>query len=140
MDDTRDWPTGRLLSTAARLVEHAWNERLAAHGLTHAGVIALHVLGDGPLPQTHLAARCQVEDQTMSRTLERLERQGFVDRVRDASDRRRVLVSRTVAGGHVVELATRLERELVPPVADPAEFRQALVDIVEALQGARWPG
>ena len=44
-----DWPTGRLLSTAARLVEHAWVEALEQLGLSHAGLIVLHVLGQGPL-------------------------------------------------------------------------------------------
>jgi hypothetical protein len=38
------WPTGRLLSTASRLVEHAWAEALESHGLTHAGLIVLHFL------------------------------------------------------------------------------------------------
>ena len=65
-----DWPTGRLLSTAARLVEHAWVEVLDELGLTHAGLIVLHVLGEGPFSQRELARRARVETQTMSRTLE----------------------------------------------------------------------
>ena len=67
-----DWPTGRLLSTAARLVEHAWVEALEQLGLSHAGLIVLHVLGPGPLSQTELAKVARVEAQTMSRTLEGL--------------------------------------------------------------------
>ena len=38
MEDPASWPTGRLLSTAARLVEHAWAEHLESVGITHADV------------------------------------------------------------------------------------------------------
>jgi DNA-binding MarR family transcriptional regulator len=72
-----EWPTGRLLVTAARLVEHAWLDGLAEHGLSHAGLIALHLLGEEPTNQTDLAERARVENQTMSRTLDRLERDLF---------------------------------------------------------------
>ena len=44
MSYRNQWPTNRLLSTAARLVEHAWNESLASLGITHAGVMVLDVL------------------------------------------------------------------------------------------------
>ncbi|WP_414171252.1 MarR family winged helix-turn-helix transcriptional regulator [Clavibacter tessellarius] len=73
-DELASWPTGRLLSTAARAVEHAWAEALTTLGVTHAGLIALHLLRDGPLSQIQLARSAHVETQTMSRTLERLER------------------------------------------------------------------
>lgn len=138
--DSRDWPTGRLLSTAARLVEHAWNERLAAHGLTHAGVIALHVLGDGPLPQTQLAGRCRVEDQTMSRTLERLERDGYVTRDRDTQDRRRVIVTRTAAGSSALAAASQGEADLVGELEDEAVFRAQLVQIIRGHDRSRRGG
>ena len=73
-----DWSLGRLLSTAARLVEHDWNAWLAERGLTHAGLLALHALDEGPLTQRRLAAASRVEEQTMSRVLDRLERTGHV--------------------------------------------------------------
>ena len=84
----RDWPTGRLLSTASRMVEHAWLEALSALGLSHAGLIVLHLLEDGPSTQVDLAVRARVEAQTMSRTLHRLEREGFVRRRAPRSSRR----------------------------------------------------
>ena len=87
-DDLTSWPTGRLLSTAARLVEGAWAARLAEQGLTHDGLMALHELGQSqPLPVLELASRCQVTPQTMTRTLDRLERDGLVRRERAAGDR-----------------------------------------------------
>lgn len=136
------WPAGRLLSTAARLVEHAWNAHLAEHGLTHAGVLVLHLLGDGPLSQQALATASQVEAQTMSRTLDRLERTGHVRRTRDTTDRRRVLVSRTARGTRVLRGATATataDRLVLEGLADPDAFRRDLVAIIARLGGDRWP-
>ena len=77
--DAADWSLGRLLSTAARMIEHDWNAWLATHDLTHAGLLALHALEDGPLTQRKLAAASRVEEQTMSRVVARLERAGYVE-------------------------------------------------------------
>src|SRR4051794_34990633 len=62
-DDREDWVTGRLLVTAARLVEHAWNARLRADGVSHAGLIVLSTLGRGPTSQRELAADQHVTEQ-----------------------------------------------------------------------------
>jgi DNA-binding MarR family transcriptional regulator len=132
----RDWPTGRLLSTASRIVEHAWLEALGSLGLSHAGLIVLHLLEAGPTTQVDLAARARVEAQTMSRTLNRLEREGFVRRRADADDRRRRLVERTPEGAEVFGRARRIEAELFPPVPDVAALREALLDIIGRSTGA----
>ena len=79
-DPLAAWPTGRLLATAARATENRWHAALDGLGLTHAGLVALHLLDDGPLAQADLARAARVEAQTMSRTLDRLERAGHVRR------------------------------------------------------------
>gem|GEM_PF-1262531 len=124
--------------TAARLVEHAWAEALEKQGLTHAGLIALHLLDAGPLSQTELAKRARVENQTMSRTIERLEREGFVARAADEVDRRRRVVTRTDAGHRVWELTRTLEAELFPPLGDPDVLRSTLLDLIRSSSDARW--
>jgi DNA-binding MarR family transcriptional regulator len=131
------WPTGRLLSTAARLVEHAWADALEKQGLTHAGLIALHLLDAGPLSQTELAKRARVQTQTMSRTIERLEREGFVARESDASDRRRQVVSRTSAGRAVWERTSELEAEIFPKLDDQDALRATLLGIIRSSSN-RW--
>jgi DNA-binding MarR family transcriptional regulator len=132
------WPTGRLLSTAARLVEHAWAEALEEQGLTHAGLIALHLLESGSLNQTDLARRARVENQTMSRTIDRLEREGFVTRVPDPADRRRQLVTRTDAGRRVWERTRSLEAEVFPTLGEPEALRATLLSIIRSSSGDRW--
>jgi DNA-binding MarR family transcriptional regulator len=132
------WPTGRLLSTAARLVEHAWAEALEARGLTHAGLIALHFLDAGPLNQTELARRAKVENQTMSRTIERLERRGLVQREADPADRRRMIVTRTAEGTAAWASTRSLESEVFPSVSDPAQLRARLLEIISKSAKDRW--
>jgi DNA-binding MarR family transcriptional regulator len=134
------WPTGRLLSTAARLVEHAWIEALAHLGLTHAGLVALHLLDAGPHSQTDLARRARVETQTMSRTIERLEREGFVERQTDAADRRRQVVTRTASGRAAWEAGKSLEAEVFPDLRDQGTLRDALLEIIHSTSESRWSG
>ena len=133
-----EWPTGRLLSTASRLVEHAWLEALDELGLSHAGLIALHLLGEEPTNQTDLAARARVENQTMSRTLDRLEREGFIIRERDARDRRRHIITRTAAGAAAWQSAKTLEADVFPVIADPPGLRRALLELIKAGTARRW--
>ncbi|MDQ0031234.1 MarR family winged helix-turn-helix transcriptional regulator [Arthrobacter bambusae] len=135
MPDMERWPTGRLLSTAARLVEHAWNEKLRGMDLTHAGVIVMEVLAvKGPTTQSTLAQIVRVQAQTMGKTLSRLEAHGHVSRARSMSDRRSQVVSLTEAGEHTLGLATQLEREVLEPVpVDTAKLRRELQALVREL-------
>ena len=137
-DPMQKWPTGRLLSTAARLVEHAWTEALEKRGLTHAGMIALHFLDAGPLSQTDMARLAKVETQTMSRTVERLERAGFIERRADDNDRRRMLVTRTRAGDEAWASIRTVESEVFPAHSDSPELRAKLLEIIHRASEGRW--
>lgn len=137
-DAMAGWPTGRLLSTAARLVEHAWVEALEQLGLTHAGLVVLHLLDAGPLSQTELARNARVEVQTMSRTLERLEREGYVGRAKHPDDGRRHVVTRTQAGERAWQSARTLEADFFPKAADNPEMRAALLRIIESTSAGRF--
>jgi DNA-binding MarR family transcriptional regulator len=88
-DQQRDeWVTGRLLGTAARLVERSWNVRLREHGVSHAGLIVLSTLARGPVSQRGLADDQHVTEQTIGRTIAHLESTGHVARSSDPTDRR----------------------------------------------------
>jgi len=138
--DQTEWPTGRLLSMAARLVEGAWSQRLAEQGLTHAGLLAIHELHPGTaLPVQELAARTQVTPQTMTRTLDRLERDGLVTRDRAADDRRRVEVRLTPVGHRAYVEALDMaaaEPDLVGGVVDLPALRANLLAIIDHLSSA----
>ena len=128
------WPTGRLLSTAARVVEQRWTDRLDELGLSHAGLIVLHTLREGERSQRELARRCQVTDQTMSRTLDRLHRAGYLDRVPDTTDGRRTLARLTTRGREALDRAERIARDdtsVIGALGDDRAFRQQLITLIE---------
>ena len=131
-DEIDDWPTGRLLSTAARLIERRWNDALAEIGLSHAGLIVLHLLEEGPLTTGDLARRARVQAQTMTRTVEHLERDGCVRRVADRSDRRRRVVERTPEGERRFASVWGIEARLFPDVEGVGQLRMALLSIIKA--------
>ena len=140
MPDMEHWPTGRLLSTAARLVEHAWNERLVRIGVTHAGVIALGVLdSQGPMTQAHLAQIVRVQAQTMGKTLSRLESHGHVVRVRNDLDRRSHMVSITPQGVEALREAQDIESTLIEGgELMSEELRGQLRNVIRELGNPRW--
>jgi DNA-binding MarR family transcriptional regulator len=138
--DVASWPTGRLLSVAARVVEGRFDRFLAERDLSHAGLIALHHLAAGPLAQRQLAHLCRVTDQTMSRTIERLERTGHVTRTTDDNDRRRTLVLITPDGTAALAAARLEERkseQLLGAVDDYDHFRQQLITLITAATDRR---
>ncbi len=137
-DGPQSWSLGRLLSTAARMVEHDWNAWLAEQGITHAGLLALDALEAGPLGQRQLAAASRVEEQTMSRVLDRLVRTGHVERRRDTVDRRRLVVSLTPQGRRTlgdIRAADIADALVADRLSDPTGFRAELVRLVAATSG-----
>jgi DNA-binding MarR family transcriptional regulator len=121
--DPTDWTAGRLLSAAARKVERAWNAHLAGWDLNHASLpVLLHLLA-GPRSQREIAARVGVTEQTMSRTILRLERTGLITRSLHPTDRRRVDVAITADG-----------RRAALEAADVPRAEQILADVLTAEQ------
>ncbi|MBT4427649.1 MAG: MarR family transcriptional regulator [Rhodospirillaceae bacterium] len=100
--------TSQLVSVAARLFSRALQARFAEHDVS-AGQwpLLLYLWEQDGLSQKQLARRVQIEEPTTTRTLDRMERDGLVRRVRDENDRRRINVFLTERGQH-------LREELVP--------------------------
>ena len=129
------WPTGRLLSAAARRVERAWDAYLEQWGLTHASVPVLVVLAPGTLSQRQIAAQMHVTEQTIGRVVRNLEQAGHVTRERHASDRRRFVVAITPTGREA--LASLDDKNVTEALigtsltpAGVAELRTLLIQLV----------
>lgn len=142
-NDRDEWVTGRLLVTAARLVEHAWNARLRADGVSHAGLIVLSTLGAGPCSQRELAADQHVTEQTIGRTIAHLESTGHVIRRADPDDRRRRLVGLTESGQALLtdmfDTGERLTDDILRAEGvDVPQFRSALTTLIAAMDPARF--
>ncbi|AZI59069.1 MarR family transcriptional regulator [Nakamurella antarctica] len=142
--DPAIWPTGRLLSMAARMVEHAWNQTLAAADVTHAGMMVLHRLDAGAGSQRDIAKAQGVQEQTIARTLTHLEERGYVSRSVDAADKRRRRVEITDSGRELLlSLAgdgeKLTEQVLTARGQDVTQLRDALAGLVSGLSERRWP-
>ncbi len=132
-----EWPTGRLLSAAARRVGRGGGAYLAGWSLTHASLPVLAVLVGGSRSQRELARELHVTEQTTSRMLAGLERIGYVNREPHAADRRRRTVALTDAGWRALDALNdpgAIEM-LVGSALDAeqlSELRRLLVQLVEA--------
>jgi len=131
------WPTGRLLSMAARRVERSWDAYLERWSLTHATLPVLAVLAAGPRSQREVAGALKVTEQTMSRMLVGLEQVGYVRREPHTADRRRHVVAVTDAGLDALQAIddpTVLERMVSASLtADQVrELRAMLLTIIAA--------
>lgn len=135
--DPTVWPTGRLLSSAARRVEREFNAHLDAWGLNHASMPVLVYLTVHDHSQRELAAATGVTEQTMSRILARMERQGYVTRRPHPDDRRRHVISVTGAGAKILQEAVDRERSeaMVVRGLSPEQVRQ-LREILVAIIAA----
>jgi len=139
--DRDEWVTGRLLGTAARLVEHSWNARLREHGVSHAGLIVLSTLGRGPSSQRDLASDQHVTEQTIGRTIAHLESTGHVIRRSDPTDRRRRFVELTESGTALLtemfDTGERITDDILRAAGvDIGQFRQNLATLIRAMDPA----
>lgn len=139
MSELEEWSTSRLLTTAARLVDHAWNERLLDIGITHAGYTTLGVLSrQGTMTGAKLALAVHVQAQTIGKTIEKLERQGFISRIRDSVDRRSQRITITQSGIEALAKAENIERSLmVGEGLESVELRRLLHGIIGELAPQR---
>jgi DNA-binding MarR family transcriptional regulator len=108
----------RLITTLTRAQQllHQRIDALLKPDLTFARYEILMLLTfsrRGELPMSIVSDRLQVHAASVTSAVERLERDGYVDRVRDADDRRRVLARLTPQGKKRAHAATRLLNEEV---------------------------
>ena len=75
------------------------------HGLSHAALNALAIIeGHGaPMPTGSVGARMHITTGSMTSVLDTLERNGYIERLADPDDRRRVLVDVTPAAQAVLD-------------------------------------
>ena len=103
-----DGPVSNALIRVTRL--HMMRARQLLQGLgLHTGheLLLMHLWDSGPQRQADLAAEFDTDSASMSRTVQRLERAGFVRRRPDPNDGRATLVDTTPAG---MALRDRIEQ------------------------------
>jgi DNA-binding MarR family transcriptional regulator len=134
-----DESLGYLINRAAR----AFANRLAAElrafdiGIGQWAVL-LHLWGNDGMTQAQLARRVAIEQPTMVRTIDRMERDGLVTRTPDPSDRRATRITLTERGWNLrddlVPLAARVNAQATEALTakEVATLRRLLAKLVAA--------
>jgi DNA-binding MarR family transcriptional regulator len=121
------------VSLGSRLFARALHERLVPHGVAPGQLSVLQRLwqGDG-LTQAELARAVRVEQPTMARTLDRMARDGLVERVPSKEDRRAFNV-RLTARGRALRRAVEAETMALDRLAVAALRRKDRHELVRIL-------
>jgi DNA-binding MarR family transcriptional regulator len=132
----------RLHSAAIHLLRSVRVEDRAS-GLSGPRLSALSVVVfAGPLPMAALAAAEQLQPPTVTRLVRGLEREGLVERVRDAQDRRVLRVRATARGRQLLEEGRRRRVAHLAAALDalPAADRKLLARAAELIAVLARPG
>ena len=126
------------LVRAQQLLLERIDAQLRPLDLTFARFEILRLLSftqSGAMPMTRLGSLLQVHPTSVTSAVERLVRQGYVERLRREQDRRVILASLTSSGREVVDRATRaLNREVFEqPGLAPHEVAR-LTDLLARLR------
>ncbi len=94
------------LYTASRLITQLYTPLLNELGITYPQYLVLMVLWENDFqPVNDIAHRLMLETNTVTPLLQRMEKQGLVERRRDETDKRKQIVSLTSAGKEMEERA-----------------------------------
>jgi DNA-binding MarR family transcriptional regulator len=108
-----------LLARASHLISGEFHRQLQAQRVPVMAWRVMASLWDGPMSAREVADIILQKQPTVSKLLERLERQGLVQREPDADDRRRIVVSLSPHGravaGPLIEAAREHERAVLEP-------------------------
>src|SRR5208283_3250559 len=97
------------LYSASQAMTAVYRPLLAALGLTYPQYLAMLVLWeDDGLSVSQIGARLFLDSGTLTPLLKRLEAAGFISRLRDAGDERRVRIMLTAAGRRLKQKAAKL--------------------------------
>lgn len=135
---------GMAMVTSVVRVQQLLMERIEAVlrplDLTFARYEVLRLLSfvhSGSMPMTRLGSLLQVHPTSVTSAVERLVRQGYVERLRRDDDRRVVLASLTEAGRDVVERATAaLNAGVFEQPGLPTEDVVRLTELLGALRAS----
>ena len=126
-----------LTALAGHLLSRRWSRLMSQqHGVTVAGGTVLLLLASSEATPRELARRTWVNPATITGIVDTLERDGLVQRRRDAADRRQVRLSLTPRGRSLaveVGAAVRVQMRPTPTELDPeraAVVRSYLIETI----------
>jgi DNA-binding MarR family transcriptional regulator len=117
----------------ARFFNQLMREQLTCGPVTVQQCYTLEALINGPLLMKDLAAEIALHQSTLTRVVEKLEKQNLVQRTRKSDNQRSVEVRLTDAGKQTYALLDAAGSQMVSDLLDliPKERRVAIVDAME---------
>lgn len=129
-----------LLARASFVVSSEFHDRLRARGVSVPVWRVVATLSGGPATVTTLAEACLLQQPTMTKVLDRMERDGLVKRQQDGRDRRLVRVHLAPKGeamvGDLLAAARAHEAEVLARHPDAAAMKDLLRALI-ARQGQK---
>lgn len=131
--DLANWPTHRLLNTAARLTENTSTDLFRGLGITPAGFGALRVLSQGlAMTRSELSEKLRVQPETLAKVIDRLVQGELIEQ--SVGDRRHDVHLRiTREGRKLLDRADALEEEQERTLGSDEQLRAELISRITAL-------
>ncbi len=125
----------------ARFFNQLMREQLGCGPVTVQQCYTLEALMDGPLSMKELAAEVALHQSTLTRVVEKLEKQNLVQRTRKPDNQRSVEVRLTDAGKQTYLFLDAAGSQMISDLLDliPKERRVAIVDAMEELANLLTP-
>jgi MarR family transcriptional regulator, transcriptional regulator for hemolysin len=99
MQSSKEEPLTRLVAVTGKTIRQYFEDQLVAAGASLVTWVVLNEIHAGTWDsQRGLAKQLQIEGATLTRHLDRMEREGLIVRTRDDGDRRQIRVDMTPAG------------------------------------------
>jgi DNA-binding MarR family transcriptional regulator len=119
----------------ARFFNQLMREQLGCGPVTVQQCYTLEVLADGPLSMKELAAEVALHQSTLTRVVEKLEKQNLVQRTRKSDNQRSVEVRLTEAGRQTYLFLDAAGSQMISDLLDliPEERQVGIVDAMEEL-------
>lgn len=125
----------------SHLVNHVFTEVSRDYDLTPQQTQLLCLLTTGPVGMTEITRTLHLEKSSVSGLVDRVERRGLVERVRDPDDRRAMRIVLTEQGERfAVDSHDQVTARLEEMVAElPADDRRRMVESIHQVIDLRWP-
>lgn len=99
---------GFITNTASKKLSDDFNRRLLEYKITRVNFIAIYYIGENEdISQRELSEKMDVNDSSIARLIDRMEKEELVERKRDLKDRRTIRIRLTEKGSYV-------RKELIP--------------------------
>lgn len=93
-----------ITNRVSKAMSEEFNERLLEYGMTRVQWIAMYyLLKHGRLSQRELGEKMDIKESTVARLVDRIEKEGHIERIKDSSDRRVTYLELTEKGRERIE-------------------------------------